>query len=63
VADAPAACVRAVDLTVERLDPRYARLDNDADHERYRYSALECELIYDESGLVMVYLGIALRDT
>jgi hypothetical protein len=39
VADAPAAYVRAVDLTVERLDQRYTRLDNDADHERYRYSA------------------------
>ncbi len=65
VADAPAAYVRALDLTVERLEQRYSRLDNDGNHERYRYSApafsFECELIYDESGLVVAYPGIAVR--
>ncbi len=60
-AQAPAAYVRAVDLSVDRLEQRYLRLDND----RYRYSApefaFECELVYDEFGLVLDYPGIAIR--
>jgi hypothetical protein len=58
-AEAPAAYVRAVDLTVERLEQRYVRLDDDGGRQRYRYSAprfrFECELVYDEHGLVLDY--------
>jgi hypothetical protein len=64
-ADSPAAYVRAHDLTVERLEQRYLRLDDVAGRERYRYSApsfeFECELVYDESGLLLDYPGIATR--
>jgi hypothetical protein len=64
-ADAPAAYVRVLDLGVERLAQRYVRLDDDGDRERYRYTApgfgFECELIYDEFGLVVDYPGIAAR--
>ena len=64
-ADAPAAYVRALDLSVERLEQRYLRLDDAENHQRYHYSAprfeFECELVYDESGLVIDYPGIAVR--
>lgn len=75
-ADAPAAYVRALDLTVERLEQRYVRLDPgrvpaDPAHaaatpgERYHYTArafdVRCELAYDASGLVLDYPGIAVR--
>ena len=64
-ADAPAAYVRALDLSVERLEQRYLRLDDAETHQRYHYSAprfeFECELVYDESGLVIDYPGIAVR--
>jgi hypothetical protein len=64
-AEAPAAYVRAVDLTVERLEQRYVRLDDERGRQRYRYSApafgFECELVYDESGLLLEYPGIAAR--
>jgi hypothetical protein len=67
-AEAPAAYVRAVDLAVERLEQRYVRLDDDDDdggRQRYQYSAprfgFECELVYDEHGLVLDYPGIAVR--
>jgi hypothetical protein len=60
-ADAPAAYVRATDLTVERLEQRYVRLAD----RRYRYTApafdFECEILYDEAGLVLDYPGIAVR--
>ena len=64
-AGAPAAYVRALDLTVERLEQTYLRIaDQDAYH-RYSYSApafgfTGC-LVYDEDGLVIDYPGIALR--
>jgi uncharacterized protein len=64
-AEAPAAYVRALDLSVERLEQRYLRLDDDGSRQRYLYTApafdLECELSYDESGLVLEYPGIAVR--
>ena len=64
-AEAPAAYVRALDLSVERLEQRYVRLDDDGRRQRYRYTspafAFECELVYDESGLVLEYPGIAVR--
>lgn len=64
-AEAPAAYVRALDLRVERLDQRYKRIGDDADHARYEYRAprfgFECRLAYDASGLVIDYPGIATR--
>ena len=64
-ADAPAAYVRALDLHVERLEQRYVRLEDDGGRERYRYTApgfgFECQLLYDEYGLVLNYPGVAVR--
>jgi hypothetical protein len=64
-AAAPAAYVRAVDLRVERLEQRYVRLEDREGRQRYRYAApsfeFECELVYDEFGLVLDYPGIAAR--
>ncbi len=71
-AQAPAAYVRALDLRVERLDQTYSRLDDhgdggDHDRQRYRYRAptfdFEGLLVYDASGLVLDYPGIASRAT
>jgi uncharacterized protein len=64
-AEAPAAYVRAADLSVERLEQRYLRMDNDRNCELYHYTApgfeFECELRYDVAGLVVEYPGIATR--
>jgi hypothetical protein len=64
-AEAPAAYVRALDLSVERLEQRYVRLDDAEGRERYHYTApsfeFECELVYDEFGLLLDYPGIATR--
>jgi hypothetical protein len=64
-ADAPAAWVRAPDLGVERLEQRYARLEDDAERSRYDYAAPDLDftavLVYDEFGLVLDYPGIAVR--
>jgi hypothetical protein len=64
-ADAPAAYVRAVDLSVERLDQRYERLPDDASGHRYAYKAPRFDadfvLPYDASGLVTDYPGLARR--
>jgi uncharacterized protein len=64
-ADAPAAYVRALDLSVERLEQHYLRLEDDGKGQRYHYIAprfdFECELVYDEFGLVLQYPGIAVR--
>ena len=50
---------------MERLEQRYLRLDDDGDHRRYHYTSpafdFECELVYDASGLVLDYPGIAVR--
>jgi hypothetical protein len=63
--DAPAAYVRAADLRVERLEQQYLRLPDAGQNQRYRYSApafeFECELVYDEFGLLLDYPGIATR--
>ncbi len=60
-ADAPAAYVRALDLSVGRLEQVYRR---DA-RQRYEYSApafsFTALLRYDDSGLVTDYPGIAVR--
>ncbi len=38
-ADAPAAYVRALDLSVERLDQHHARGPNDGNRQRYHYTS------------------------
>jgi uncharacterized protein len=64
-AEAPAVYVRAVELSVERLEQTYRRLDDRGERQRYRYTApafdFEAELVYDECGLVLDYPGIAVR--
>jgi len=61
----PTAYVRALGLRAERLEQSYARLPDDAGRQRYRYAApafgFTCTLVYDESGLVLDYPGIAVR--
>lgn len=64
-APAPAAYVRAVGLAVERLEQTYARIRDEATLQCYDYSApafdFSCRLVYDKSGLVLDYPGIAVR--
>jgi hypothetical protein len=63
--DAPAAYVRALDGSVARLEQHYRRLSHTGTGQRYRYQSpafnFECELVYDHSGLVTEYPGIAVR--
>lgn len=64
-AEAPAVYVRTVDLAVGVLDQTYVRLADRGGRPRYRYTAptfdFTCELVYDESGLVVDYPGVAVR--
>jgi hypothetical protein len=64
-AEAPAVYLRAVDLTVERLEQTYRRLPSDDGLQRYDYRApafdFESRLVYDEAGLLLDYPGIASR--
>jgi hypothetical protein len=64
-ASCPAAYIRAVDLAVERLEQTYVRISDVTSHQRYEYTApafeFACRLVYDESGLVLEYPGIAVR--
>ena len=64
-AAAPAAYVRAVGLAVERLEQSYVRAPGEATRQRYDYTApafdFACRLVYDQSGLVLDYPGIAVR--
>jgi len=63
-ADAPAAWVRAETLAVERLEQRYERLDDDDQgRQRFHYTAGDFEslLVFDASGFVVDYPGIARR--
>jgi hypothetical protein len=61
----PAAYVRAAGLAVERLEQTYARTTDQAACQRYDYAApafdFTARLVYDESGLVLDYPGIAVR--
>ena len=63
-AEAPALYVRSPGLAVERLEQRYLREETSQEH-RYAYSApafdFHCELVYDASGLLLDYPGIAVR--
>jgi Putative glycolipid-binding len=60
-----AAYVRALDLSAGRLEQSYARLPDEDGRQRYRYAApafgFTATLIYDQSGLVLDYPGIAVR--
>ncbi|MQA09785.1 MAG: hypothetical protein GEU98_14780 [Pseudonocardiaceae bacterium] len=62
---APAAYVRALDLSVERLEQDYTRTPDGGSHQSYDYAApafdVACRLVYDESGLVLSYPGLAAR--
>ena len=64
-AAAPAAYVRALDLSVERLEQAYVRLPGKGLQHSYDYTApvfdFACRLVYDESGLLLDYPGIAVR--
>ncbi len=64
-ADAPAAYVRALTLTADRLDQVYERIPDEAARRRYDYAApafgFTACLGYDDSGLVVDCPGIALR--
>jgi uncharacterized protein len=62
---APAAYVRALDLSVERLEQQYVRVTDEDGSQRYDYSApafdFSCRLVYDASGLPLDYPGIGVR--
>jgi hypothetical protein len=62
---APAAFVGALDLSASRLEQSYARGADIGDRTRYEYAAPQFEfaatLVYDSSGLVIDYPGIATR--
>ena len=59
----PAAFVRSRDLSVERLAQTYTMLDESA--RRFAYTSttfnFECELLYDQFGLIVNYPSIATR--
>lgn len=61
----PAAYVRAVGLAVDRLEQSYLRAPDQATRQCYDYAApafdFTCRLVYDQSGLVLDYPGIAVR--
>jgi uncharacterized protein len=64
-ARAPALYVRANGLAVERLDQLYRRVADDGDRLRFDYRAaafeFEARLVYDRSGLILDYPGVAAR--
>jgi hypothetical protein len=64
-AEAPAVYVRAVDLSVGRLEQTYRRVPSDDSLEHYDYRApdfdFESRLVYDGAGLLLDYPGIASR--
>ena len=65
--DVPAAFVRADDLRVERLEQRYTLIEANPEQILFHYESstfdFACELRYDNSGLVVDYPGIAIRET
>ncbi|MEP7019592.1 MAG: putative glycolipid-binding domain-containing protein [Pseudonocardiales bacterium] len=64
-ADAPAAYIRAVDLSVSRLEQTYSREHDTDAGQRYEYAApafdFACTVVYDDAGLVLDYPRIATR--
>jgi hypothetical protein len=65
VAEVPAAYIRALSLSVERLEQQYTRAKDHEPHQHYDYVApafdFSCRLNYDDTGLVLAYPGIAER--
>jgi hypothetical protein len=63
--DAPAAYVRALSPTVSRLEQTYSRSADVGAGRCYEYAApafaFTCTLVYDDTGLVLDYPGIATR--
>jgi len=64
--ESPAVYVRALDLSVERLEQSYLRVAADDDTtRRFHYSVprfdYDDDLVYDSRGLVLHYPGIAAR--
>ena len=63
--DAPAAYVGALDVTVERLEQTYVHTGDDGTRLHFEHTTpmfgFACELIYDMSGLLLAYPGIATR--
>jgi uncharacterized protein len=66
-APAPALYIRATGLPVERLEQVYRRVADDGDTTRFDYRApalqFETRQVYDRSGLILDYPGIAVRVT
>jgi hypothetical protein len=60
VTEAPAAYVRALDLSVTRLDQTYRRLD-DCRYDYTSEAGFRAVLEYDPAGLIVDYPGIAVR--
>jgi uncharacterized protein len=64
-ANAPAVYIRATDLTVDRLEQTYHRLPDTAGRQCYDYTApsfdFNARLVYDTSGFVTEYPGLAAR--
>src|SRR5688572_30207133 len=65
MASAPACYVRAMDLSVERLEQEYRRTENEGPRQRFDYRSpafgTHCILTFDASGLVLDYPEIATR--
>lgn len=64
-AEVPAVYVRAADLVVGRLEQNYTRLADTEGHQCYAYTApafdFTAHLVYDDSGFVLDYPGLAVR--
>jgi len=61
VVAAPAAYVRALDLSVTRLDQTYRRLDGGRYDHTSEGGSFTAVLAYDDAGLIVDYPGIAVR--
>jgi uncharacterized protein len=63
--ESAATYVRVLDLSVGRLEQRYARLEDEGGRTRYDYESpafgFRCVLAYDHNGFVTDYPGIAVR--
>jgi uncharacterized protein len=64
-ADVPAAYFSLTTTTLNRLGQSYLRVEDVDGRQQYAYAApvfdFECHLVYDNSGLVLDYPGIATR--
>lgn len=65
--EVPAAFVRAHDLTLERIEQRYACIQHTTNQILFDYTSttfgFACRLAFDRSGLVTTYPNIGRRDT